>query len=51
MTRDTFDMFKDADAVRGRFGEAQFRPQRPERGARVAGASDLVTLTLRLNER
>jgi hypothetical protein len=34
-------MFKDADAVRGRFGEAQCRP-------RVTSASDLVTLTLRL---
>lgn len=43
MIRDTFDMFKDPDADRGRFGEAQCRPS-PRR--KVTGKSNLVDLDM-----
>jgi hypothetical protein len=47
MTRDAFDMFQKPD--RGRFGENELQ-HRPGRGPRVSGASNVIDLTLQLQQ-
>jgi hypothetical protein len=44
---DSFDMFQDKE--RGRFGENELQ-SRPGSGPRVTGASDLVDVTLQLQQ-
>jgi hypothetical protein len=47
MTRDSFDMFEKPD--RGRFGDNELQ-HRPGRGPKVTGASNLIDLTLQLQQ-
>jgi hypothetical protein len=47
MTRDAYDMFQNPE--RGRFGENELQ-HRPGAGPKVTGASNLIDLTLQLQQ-